>query len=89
MEFIMKKKIILLIKFVFILILFLFIEIIFRIKYADHIPILTFHKLISDEVKRKNIINNQWVGSIDVFDQMMNWLYVNNYKTISTKEFYH
>ena len=88
MEFIMKKKIILLIKFVFILILFLFIEIIFRIKYTDHIPILTFHRLISDEEKRRKFINNQWIGSIDVFAQMMEWLFVNNYKTISTKEFY-
>ena len=88
MEFIMKKKNILLIKFVFIFILFLFIEIIFGIKYADHISILTFHRLISDEVKRRKFINNQWIGSIDVFAQMMEWLFVNNYKTISTIEFY-
>ena len=84
----MKKKNILLIKFVFIFILFLFIEIIFGIKYADHISILTFHRLISDEVKRRKFINNQWIGSIDVFAQMMEYLFVNNYKTISTKEFY-
>ena len=85
----MKMKSIILIILIFIFILILFIENIFGVKYTDRIPILTFHKLISDEVKRKKFINNQWVGSIDVFDQMMNWLYVNNYKTISTKEFYH
>lgn len=84
----MKMKSIILMILIFIFILILFVENFFGVKYTDRIPILTFHKLISDEVKRKKFINNQWVGSIDVFDQMMDWLYVNNYKTISTKEFY-
>ena len=82
-------KSIILIILIFIFILILFVEDIFGIKYTARIPILTFHKLISDEDKRRKFINSKWIGSIDVFDQMMNWLYVNNYKTISTKEFYH
>jgi peptidoglycan/xylan/chitin deacetylase (PgdA/CDA1 family) len=53
-----------------------------------HIPILTFHKLVPDQVKRSVYINNEWVGSIDIFSQMMKWLYVNHYRTISTEEFY-
>ena len=55
---------------------------------TDRIPILTFHKLAPDQVKRSVYINNKWVVSFDVFSQMMKWLYVNHYRTISTEEFY-
>ena len=54
----------------------------------DHIPILAFHKLVPDETKREKYIKNQWVGSIDVYSKMMQWLYINDYKTINTEEFY-
>ena len=54
----------------------------------DHIPILAFHKLVPDETKREKYIKNQWVVSIDVYSKMMQWLYINDYKTINTEEFY-
>ena len=41
-----------------------------------------------DETKREKYIKNQWVGSIDVYSKMMQWLYINDYKTINTEEFY-
>lgn len=55
---------------------------------TDRIPVLTFHRIVPDDVKQKVYKNNQWVGSADVFDEMLKYLYDNGYKTISTKEFY-
>ncbi len=55
---------------------------------TDHIPIFTFHRLVPDYIKNKKYSNNQWVGSIDVFATMMEYLYNNGYETISTEEFY-
>ena len=57
-------------------------------EYTDRIPILTFHRLTMDDVKKKVYPNNQWVGSVKVFEQMMEYLYRNGYKTISTEDFY-
>ena len=56
--------------------------------YTDRIPVLTFHRLVSDKVKKEQYPDNQWVGSIDVFDGMMKYLYDNGYQTIGTEEFY-
>ena len=55
---------------------------------TDRIPVLTFHRLVPDHVKKEKYANNQWIGSIDVFAEMMEWLYVNGYETISTEDFY-
>lgn len=57
-------------------------------EYTDKIPILTFHRIVPDNIKKEVYENNQWVGSADVFDEMLNYLYINGYKTISTEEFY-
>lgn len=57
-------------------------------KFADCIPVITFHRIVPDDVKKTKYPKNQWVGSADVFDQMMKYLYDNNYTTISTEEFY-
>lgn len=57
-------------------------------EYTDRIPILTFHRLVPDDVKKISYPNNQWVGSIDVFASMMEYLYDNGYETISSEEFY-
>ena len=54
---------------------------------AIKIPIITFHRLVLDNIKKEKYPNNQWVGSIDVFEEMMNYLYENQYNTISTEEF--
>lgn len=57
-------------------------------KYTDRIPVLTFHRLVPDDVKKEIYSDNQWVGSVDVFEEMMKYLHDNEYKTISTEEFY-
>ena len=57
-------------------------------KHTDRIPVLTFHRLVPDDVKKEIYPDNQWVGSIDVFEEMIKYLYDNGYKTISTEEFY-
>ena len=57
-------------------------------EYTDKIPILTFHRLVPDDVKKEVYPTNQWVGSVKVFERMMDYLYTNGYKTISTEEFY-
>lgn len=55
---------------------------------TDRIPVLTFHRIVPDDIKQKVYKNNQWVGSADVFDNMLKYLYDNGYKTISTEELY-
>ena len=55
---------------------------------AITIPILTFHRLVPDDVKKQLFPKNQWIGSINIFEEMMKYLYDNGYKTISTEEFY-
>ncbi len=60
-----------------------------EIDITDRIPVLTFHRLVPDDVKKDVYPNNQWVGSVDVFSDMMKYLYVNGYKTISTEDFYY
>ncbi len=56
--------------------------------YTDRIPILTFHRLVPNKIKNRYYKDNEWVGSIDTFEEMMEYLYDNGYKTISTEEFY-
>ena len=57
--------------------------------YTDRIPILTFHRLVPEDIKNtKKYINKQYIGSIEKFAEMMEWLYSNDYKTINTTEFY-
>ena len=57
-------------------------------KNTNKIPIFTFHRLVSQEIKEKIFPNNQWVGSITIFEEMIKYLYDNGYKTISNEEFY-
>lgn len=45
--------------------------------------------MVPDDVKRSKFFKHEWIGSIDVFNQIMEWLYVNNYKTINTEDFYY
>jgi peptidoglycan/xylan/chitin deacetylase (PgdA/CDA1 family) len=45
--------------------------------------------LVPDDVKRSKFSKYEWTGSIDVFNQIIEWLYVNNYKTINTEDFYY
>ena len=57
-------------------------------EYTDRIPVIAFHRIVSDENKKNIYPNNKWVGSEKVFDQMMKYIHDNGYETISTEEFY-
>ena len=56
--------------------------------YTNKIPILTFHRIVPDDLKKEVYATDQWVQSVNDFEKMMRYLYVNNYKTISVQEFY-
>ncbi len=58
------------------------------LQITDRIPILTFHRIVPNDVKLEKYPDNQWVGSVDVFAEMMKYLYDNGYQTISNEEFY-
>lgn len=55
---------------------------------GDKIPILTFHRIMSDDIKEKNFSDNQWAQAVSVFEEQMKYLYDNGYKTLSMDEFY-
>ena len=55
---------------------------------TDIIPILTFHRIVSDNIKNEYYKNNQWVASIKVFESQIKYLHDNGYKTISINQFY-
>ena len=52
------------------------------------IPVFCFHRLVPDDIKKHLYVNNEWVGSIKIFNQMLQYIYDNNYQTISIKELY-
>ena len=83
-----RSKIIISIVCIFLISLTILLYRVPKDEYAEKIPILTFHRLVEDKVKKEMYPDNQWVGSIDVFEEMMKYLYDNGYKTISTEEFY-
>lgn len=55
---------------------------------GDKIPILTFHRIMSDDIKEKQFPDNQWAQAVSVFEEQMEYLYENGYKTLSMDEFY-
>ena len=55
---------------------------------VDAIPVLTWHKVATHEIKEKYHKNNQWVNDLDEFKEQMEYLHENGYKTISLDEFY-
>ncbi len=57
-------------------------------KNTDKIPIFTFHRIVSDKIKNSMYKNEQWVASVEVFEEQIKYLYENGYKTISMDEFY-
>lgn len=57
-------------------------------KKTDRIPIITFHRLVENNIKKTKYKDNEWVGSIDTFENMMKYIYENNYKTLSSEELY-
>ncbi len=52
------------------------------------IPIFTFHRLVYDEDKKEKYPHDEWVQSVDVFEEQMEFLYKNNIKTISMDQLY-
>ena len=54
---------------------------------ASKIPILTFHRIVTDYNKKTYYRNDQWVASVSDFEKQMKYLYNNNYTTISCEEF--
>ena len=52
------------------------------------IPVFCFHRLVPDDIKKHLYANNEWVGSIKIFNQMLKYIYDNKYQTISIKELY-
>ncbi len=57
-------------------------------KYAYEIPVLTFHRITSDSVKKTYYANDEWVAKISDFKEQMKYLHDNGYKTLSMDEFY-
>lgn len=77
------KKFILITSIIFLLIIFLIIKI------NNHgIIILTYHKIVKDDVKEEYFQNNNWVDRVSSFEKQMKFLYDNNYRTISMDEYY-
>ena len=59
-----------------------------NIKNITIIPVFAFHRLVPDDVKREIYPDREWVGSINVFEEMMEYIYQKGFKTINTEELY-
>lgn len=64
------------------------IYMIFNSQKTDKIPILTFHRIVPNPIKKEKSANDEWVASVQIFEEQMKYLYDNGYKTISADEFY-
>lgn len=80
------KIVIFLLLIIFSLVMIIFYNDYKRI-YANKIPVITFHRLVPDNIKNTLYINNQWVGSIDRFKEMMEYLDKKDFYTLSSEEF--
>ena len=60
----------------------------YNVKKIDRIPVFCFHRLVPDDIKKKLYLSNEWVGSIEIFREMIKYLYEKGYKTLSMKELY-
>ena len=87
----MNKKISIIIMLFFIFIKkenFYFYRNIDNIKHMTIIPVFAFHRLVPDDVKKDIYPNTEWVGSINVFEEMMEYIHQKGYNTINTEELY-
>lgn len=57
-------------------------------KYADRIPVLCFHRVVSDSLKKEKFPKYQWVAAVSDFEEQMKYLYDNHYTTLTLDEFY-
>ena len=83
----MKKFLLITLFCILIIIPFLYLKNIPN-KNADRIPIITFHRLVSENIKNTKYKDNVWVGSIEEFEKMMKYLSQNEYRTLSTNDLY-
>ena len=59
-----------------------------NLNQTNKIPILAFHRIVPDDLKKKFYPYNKYVGSLKIFNEMMKYIYESGYKTISSEEFY-
>ena len=50
--------------------------------------ILTWHRIVSHEVKEKYFKDDEWVNDLSLFEKQIKYLYDNGYKTLSMDEYY-
>lgn len=55
---------------------------------ASKIPIITFHRVVDSENKKKYFPNDEWVNDLSVTDEELKYLYDNGWKSIDLDEFY-
>lgn len=55
---------------------------------ASRIPVLTYHNVVTDKVKRNRYSGDTTVISKSNFEKQMRWLKRNGYRTINCEEFY-
>ena len=61
---------------------------IYNSSMAVKIPILTYHRTVDSETKKKYFPKNEWVNDISVVDSELKYLYDNGWKAIDLDEFY-
>lgn len=54
---------------------------------AKEIPVLTFHRIVPDDVNEQYYKNNEWVDSESSFHRELQYIKDNGYRTISMKEY--
>ena len=56
--------------------------------YIDGLPVLGYHSVVSDEEKKQYHSRNPYVMSVSKFEQQMQYLYDNNFNTLTMEETY-
>lgn len=54
---------------------------------ATKIPILTYHRIVPDNVKEESFRDDKWTSSLGLFEKEMEYLHDSGYTTISAEEF--
>lgn len=57
-------------------------------KYASRFSVLCFHRIVSDNLKKKKFPKYEWVAAVSDFEKQMKYLYDNHYTTLSLDELY-
>lgn len=61
---------------------------IYKTGMATKVPIITFHRTVDSETKKKYFSKNKWVNDLSVVGEQLKYLYDNGWKTIDLDEFY-